>query len=146
MAARARLVDGDCARGCCCSPTCCVAGGGARARGAARRYALRQFEELVQDYDEHRDVVRFGAAASALAAPHDARLCAAPGGCRIDRRRLAAVARPRPRISRCSPTGPVASCSTCRTGSHSRTHRRLTSNALVIAVRHRIATPVGERR
>lgn len=37
-----------------------------RARGAARRFALRQLRALEQAYAEHRDVVRFGADASAL--------------------------------------------------------------------------------
>jgi len=37
-----------------------------RARGAARRYALHQLEVLVQAYEQHKDLVTFGAEASAL--------------------------------------------------------------------------------
>lgn len=37
-----------------------------RARGAARRYALQQLEMLVQAYEQHKDLVAFGADASAL--------------------------------------------------------------------------------
>jgi len=37
-----------------------------RARGAARRYALRQLEALVQAYEQHKDLVAFAAEASAL--------------------------------------------------------------------------------
>ena len=37
-----------------------------RARGAARRYALRQLDALVQAYEQHKDLVTFGAEASAL--------------------------------------------------------------------------------
>ena len=36
------------------------------ARGAARRYAMRQLSALVEAYEQHRDLVRFGAEASAL--------------------------------------------------------------------------------
>jgi hypothetical protein len=38
----------------------------ARARGAARRYALRQLDTIVQQYDEHKDPVVFGANLSEL--------------------------------------------------------------------------------
>lgn len=38
----------------------------ARADSAARRYALRQLEDIVQAYDEHRNLVRFGASLSNL--------------------------------------------------------------------------------
>jgi len=37
-----------------------------RARGAARRYALRQLDSIVQQYDEHKDPVAFGADLSEL--------------------------------------------------------------------------------
>jgi len=37
-----------------------------RARGAARRYALRQLDAIVQQYDEHKDPVAFGANLSEL--------------------------------------------------------------------------------
>jgi hypothetical protein len=37
-----------------------------RARGAARRYALRQLEDIEQAYDEHRNLVTFGANLSEL--------------------------------------------------------------------------------
>ena len=37
-----------------------------RARGAARRYAMRQLNALLAAYEQHRDLVRFGAEASAL--------------------------------------------------------------------------------
>jgi hypothetical protein len=37
-----------------------------RARSAARRYAMRQLNELVASYEQHRDLIRFGAEASAL--------------------------------------------------------------------------------
>ncbi len=35
-------------------------------RGAARRYAMRQLDALLAAYEQHRDIIRFGAAASAL--------------------------------------------------------------------------------
>jgi hypothetical protein len=37
-----------------------------RSRGAARRYAMRQLDALVAAYEQHRDRIRFGAEASAL--------------------------------------------------------------------------------
>jgi len=37
-----------------------------RSRGAARRYAMRQLDALLAAYQQHRDAIRFGAAASAL--------------------------------------------------------------------------------
>jgi len=37
-----------------------------RARGAARRHALRQLNSLVADYEQHHDVVAFGAQMSRL--------------------------------------------------------------------------------
>ncbi len=37
-----------------------------RARGKARRQALRQLEQLLSEYEQHGDAVRFAAAASAL--------------------------------------------------------------------------------
>jgi hypothetical protein len=37
-----------------------------RARGAARRYAMRQLNALVTSYEQHRDLIRFAAEASAL--------------------------------------------------------------------------------
>ena len=37
-----------------------------RARGAARRHALRQLDTLLSEYEEHRNVVRFSAAVSEL--------------------------------------------------------------------------------
>jgi hypothetical protein len=37
-----------------------------RARGAARRYALRQLDAIVQQYDEHKDRVAFGSDLSEL--------------------------------------------------------------------------------
>jgi hypothetical protein len=37
-----------------------------RARGAARRYALRQLDAIVQQYGEHKDPVAFGAELSEL--------------------------------------------------------------------------------
>ena len=37
-----------------------------RSRGAARRYAMRQLDALVAAYAQHRDLIRFGADASAL--------------------------------------------------------------------------------
>jgi hypothetical protein len=37
-----------------------------RARGAARRYALRQLDGLVQQYDENKDPIAFGANLSEL--------------------------------------------------------------------------------
>lgn len=38
----------------------------ARARGAARRFALRQLKEIVSEYQENRDAVEFGAKLSEL--------------------------------------------------------------------------------
>jgi hypothetical protein len=38
----------------------------ARARGAARRHALRQLDVIVSDYDVHRDLIAFGANLSEL--------------------------------------------------------------------------------
>jgi hypothetical protein len=38
----------------------------ARARGAARREALRSLEALLEDYEAHKDAARFGAGVSAL--------------------------------------------------------------------------------
>jgi len=38
----------------------------ARARGAARRYALRQLDDIVLEYDQHRNLVAFGANLSEL--------------------------------------------------------------------------------
>jgi hypothetical protein len=38
----------------------------ARARGKARRYALRQLDVIVSDYDEHRNLITFGANLSEL--------------------------------------------------------------------------------
>jgi hypothetical protein len=37
-----------------------------RARGAARRFALRQLDAIVEQYDEHKDPVAFGANLSEL--------------------------------------------------------------------------------
>ena len=37
-----------------------------RARGAARRFALRQLDSIVQQYDEHKNPVTFGASLSEL--------------------------------------------------------------------------------
>ncbi|MDH3531876.1 MAG: DUF4381 domain-containing protein [Gammaproteobacteria bacterium] len=37
-----------------------------RARGAARRHALRQLDQLLTEYEQHRNVVRFGAEVSSL--------------------------------------------------------------------------------
>lgn len=37
-----------------------------RSRGAARRYALRQLNALLQEYEQHKDLVTFGAKVSAL--------------------------------------------------------------------------------
>jgi hypothetical protein len=37
-----------------------------RARGAARRFALRQLSEIEQQYDKHRNLVAFGASLSEL--------------------------------------------------------------------------------
>lgn len=37
-----------------------------RARGAARRYALHQLSEIEQQYDQHRNLVAFGASLSEL--------------------------------------------------------------------------------
>jgi hypothetical protein len=37
-----------------------------RARGAARRFALRRIDDLVRDYDAHKNPVVFGAGISAL--------------------------------------------------------------------------------
>jgi hypothetical protein len=37
-----------------------------RARSAARRYAMRQLNSLVTSYEQHRDLIRFAAEASAL--------------------------------------------------------------------------------
>ena len=38
----------------------------ARAHSAARRYALRQLDVIVQQYDEHKDAIAFGASLSEL--------------------------------------------------------------------------------
>lgn len=38
----------------------------ARAHSAARRYALRQLDVIVQQYDEHKDPITFGASLSEL--------------------------------------------------------------------------------
>ena len=37
-----------------------------RARGAARRYAMQQLKALVQEYEQHKDLVIFGSKVSAL--------------------------------------------------------------------------------
>lgn len=116
-----------------------------RARGAARRYALRQLQELVQAYGEHRDVVRFGAAASALL--RRTMLAYAP---RQDVAGLTGDAwlqwLDRDLAEPLFANGPGRSLLDLP-------YRQPQSDAspadverLVIALRHRIATPVGESR
>lgn len=113
-----------------------------RARGAARRYALGQLNEIVQQYEEHKNPVTFGTEISALL--RRTMLAYAP---RLDVAGLTGeawlqwldqdLAKP---VFSSGPGRQIIELPYCRPESDIAVEDM---DRLVAAVRHRMATPVG---
>ena len=114
----------------------------ARARGAARRYALGELKQIVQQYEERKDPVAFGTEVSALL--RRTMLAYAP---RLDVAGLTGEAwlqwldrdLAQPVFSK-GPGRQIIELPYCRPGSEIAVEDM---HRLVAAVQHRMATPVG---